>query len=75
MTEEEKDENDWKFTNYYYSRKECKYVFGPVDRKEQIKSNNLDHFECPVCDCVSRVRLGEMHRYTVMDDGTEIRDY
>lgn len=75
MTEEEKDLNDWKFTNYHYSRKEGKHVFGPVDREKQIKSNQLNHFECPVCNCVRYVRRGDMHRYTVMDDGTEIQDY
>lgn len=75
MTEEEKIENDWKFTNYHYSYKENGYVFGPVDHEKQIKSNPHDYFECPVCKCVSSVRRGEMHVYSVMDDGTEIQDY
>lgn len=75
MTEEEKNENDWKFTNYHYSYKESKHVCGPVDREKQAKSNPLDYFECPVCNCVRYVRRGDMHRYSVMDNGTEIKEY
>jgi hypothetical protein len=76
MTEEEKTENDWKFTNYHYSYKEGKYICGPVNRdKKKISSNPLDYFECPVCKCVRHVQRGDMHKYSVMDDGTEIKEY
>lgn len=76
MTEEEKLENDWKFTGYEYSYKEGKHVFKEVNREiEKYPHNLLDHFECPVCNCVRYVRKNEMHRFSVMDDGTEIKDY
>ena len=76
MTEEEKTENDWKFTNYHYSYKEGKYICGPVDRdKKKISSNPLGYFDCPVCKCVRHVQRGDMHKYSVMDDGTEIKEY
>ena len=76
MTEEEMTENDWKFTNYHYSYKEGKYICGPVDRdKKKIPSNPLKYFECPVCKCVRHVQRGDMHKYSVMDDGTEIKEY
>lgn len=76
MTENEKNENDWRFTNYHYSYKEGKYVCGPVNREEQkFPSNPNDYFECPVCDCVRSVRRKAMHMYSIMDDGTEIKEY
>ena len=64
MTEEEKIENDWKFSNYEFSRKENRWICGPLDR-----------FDCPICNAVSYVRRNDMHRFHVMDDGTEIKDY
>lgn len=76
MTEEEKLENDWKFTGYKYSNKEGKYIFKEVDRESaRYPHNPLDNFECPVCNCVRHVSVGDMHRYSVMDDGTEVKDY
>ena len=38
-------------------------------------SNPLDHFDCPVCGCVRYVMKHDMHRFSVMDDGTEIKEY
>lgn len=75
MTEEEKIENDWKFTNYHYSNEKHEYVCGPVNRDKDHRSNYMKYFDCPVCKCVSFVRRNEMHKYTVMDDGTEIKHY
>ena len=76
MTEEEKTENDWKFTGYGYSYKEGKNIFREVDREsKRIPSNTGDKFECPVCNCVRYVKRNDMHRISVMDDGTEIQDY
>lgn len=75
MTEEEKIENDWTFTNYTFSRKENKYICGPVDRDKDLRHNPLDRFNCPICECVSYVRNDDMHKYSVMDDGTEIIIY
>jgi len=75
MTEEEKIENDWKFSNYKFSRKENRWVCGPVDREKDFKHNPLDHFDCPICNAVSYVRRNDMHIFHVMDDGTEIKDY
>ena len=62
MTAEEKRENDIKFT-------EIKYGWTPMPH------NPNDKFDCPVCKRVSYVKRGNMHRYHVMDDGTEIQDY
>ena len=64
MTEEEKLENDWKFDE---GDKSNPYHTSP--------SNPLDHFDCPVCGCVRYVRKNDMHRFSVMDDGTEVMDY
>ena len=64
MTEEEKLENDWKFDG---GDKSNPYHTSP--------SNPLDHFDCPVCGCVRYVRKNDMHRFSVMDDGTEVMDY
>lgn len=38
-------------------------------------SPGADRFDCLVCGCDRFVRIGEIHRYHVMDDGTEIMDY
>lgn len=75
MTEEEKIENDWKFTNYKFSREKNEWVCGPVDRNKDHRHNPQNHFDCPVCKRVSYVRRNDMHRYSVMNDGTEIQDY
>lgn len=75
MTEEEKIENDWKFTNCYYSGEKHGYVCGPVNRDKDYRSNHSGYFDCPVCKCVSWVRRNDMHEYIVMDDGTEIMRY
>ena len=75
MTEEEKIENDWKFTNYKFSREKNAWVCEPVDRDKDLRHNLLDHFDCPICKCVSYVHRNDMHKYSVMDDGTEIQDY
>ena len=64
MTEEEKLENDWKFDE---GDKSNPYHTSP--------SNPLDHFDCPVCKCVRYVMKNDMHRFSVMDDGTEVMDY
>ena len=64
MTEEEKLENDWKFDE---GDKSNPYHTSP--------SNPLDHFDCPVCECVRYVMKNDMHRFSVMDDGTEVMDY
>lgn len=75
MTEEEKIENDWKFTKYHYSYEEGDYVCGPVDRNNDYRHNPLNYFDCPICKCVRNVYRKDMHKYSVMDDGTEIMDY
>ena len=64
MTEEEKTENDWKFTDEKFKKNNPKFP-----------SNPLDHFDCPVCGCVRYVMKHDMHRFSVMDDGTEIKEY
>lgn len=75
MTEEEKIENDWKFTNYIFSKEENKWICGPVNRDKDFISNPLRYFDCPVCKRVRNVKHGEMHKYSVMNDGTEIMNY
>ena len=68
MTEEEKLENDWKFDDR-------------ID-KERLRAeghiplmNHLNQFDCPVCGCKRYVMEKDMHRFAVMDDGTEIIEY
>ena len=68
MTEEEKLENDWKFDDR-------------ID-KEKLRAeghiplmNHLNRFDCPVCGCERYVSKGDMHKFAVMDDGTEIMEY
>lgn len=47
-----------------------------MTEEEKIKNNNPGNkFECPVCNCVRGVRRNDMHKFSVMDDGTEIQDY
>lgn len=65
MTEEEKTENDWEFNECKHSKREN------GDRPH----NPMDYFNCPVCKCRRYVMRKDMHRYSVMDDGTEIMDY
>ena len=67
MTEEEKLENDWKFDDRKYKEK--------LRAEGHIPMNHLDHFDCPVCGCKRYVSRGDMHRFAVMDDGTEIMEY
>ena len=74
MTEEEKFENDWQFTDYDRTHKKRVPVCG-VDHSKDYTHNYLEHFDCPVCKCVSWVRRNDMHKYIVMDDGTEIMRY
>ena len=71
MTEEEKRENDIKFTDDWADRLRQQEEYG----WEPHPHNPLDRFDCPVCGVVRYVRRNEMHRYSVMDDGTEIMDY
>ena len=71
MTEEEKRENDIKFTDDWADRLRQQKEYG----WEASPYNPLDQFDCPVCGVVRYVRRNEMHRYSVMDDGTEIMEY
>lgn len=71
MTEEEKRENDIRFTDDWNERIEQEKEYG----RKPTPHNPLDKFDCPVCGCTRHVRRGEMHRYSVMDDGTELQDY
>ncbi len=71
MTEKEKWENDIKFTDDWEKQLENQKKYGMEPRP----FNKMDYFDCPVCDCRRFVQHGEMHKYLVMDDGTEIRRY
>ena len=71
MTEEEKRENDIKFTDDWADRLRQQKEYGWEPRPH----NPLDHFDCPVCGTTRYVSRGDMHRYAVMDDGTEIMEY
>ena len=71
MTEEEKRENDINFTEDWARQLEQEKEYGWKPHPH----NPYDHFNCPVCKCVRLVRRNEMHRYHVMDDGTEVMDY
>ena len=61
MTNEEKLENDRKHNESVH----------PEDHVH----NPLNHFDCPVCGKVEYVRRGEMHKFVLMDDGSEIQEY
>ena len=67
MTEEEKLENDWKFDDRKDKEK--------LRAEGRIPMNLSDKFDCPVCGCKRYVKRGGMHRFAVMDDGTEIMEY
>ena len=71
MTAEEKRENNIKFTENWERQLEQEKEYGLTPHPH----NPNDKFDCPVCGCVRYVRRGDMHRYHVMDDGTEIMDY
>lgn len=71
MTEEEKCENDIKFTEDWAKQLENQEQYGWTP----LPHNPYDRFDCPVCNCSRIVRRGDIHRYHVMDDGTEIMDY
>lgn len=64
MTEEEKTENDWKHHEGNRPRGESLFPCNPND-----------HFDCPVCKKVSMVMKRDMHKFAVMDDGSEISYY
>lgn len=67
MTAEEKLENDWKFDD----RK----------NKDDLRAkglppyNPVDYFNCPVCNGKRMVMRRDMHKISVMDDGTEVVHY
>ena len=67
MSEAEKMENDWEFDDRNDKERRRAEGYAP--------HNPLDNFNCPVCGCRRHVMRGEMHRFAVMDDGTEIRVY
>lgn len=70
MTEEEKLENDRKFTDDWLKLRDKDL---PVEQR--FVSNNLNKFDCPVCNCVRYAHRGDMHRYKIMEDGTEFKEY
>lgn len=71
MTENEKRENDIKHTKDWAKQLENEKKFGMMP----TPFNQFDHFYCPICNEERAVRHGEMHKYLVMDDGTEIQRY
>lgn len=71
MTEDEKRENDIKFTTDWAKKLEREKKYGLEARPH----NPLDYFDCPVCGCKRSVRSGDMHKYSVMDNGAEIMHY
>lgn len=71
MTEEEKRENDIKFTDDWADRLKKEELYG----SKASPHNPLNWFDCPVCGTKRSVRNTDMHKFSVMDDGTEIQDY
>ena len=62
MTNAEKEENDKKFSEV----KETSSIY---------PFNPMNYFECPVCNTRRYVMRNDMHRFMLMDDGTELQDY
>lgn len=58
MTEEEKVENEFKFSNYGYNRTHL--------------GNKYLYFNCPICKCVRQIYDNDIHKISIMDDLTEI---
>lgn len=60
----------------------CKSKF-EMTEDEKLKNDlefgnyrdRLDRFSCPLCKHTGIVLGGYMHRFAVMDDGTEIKEY
>ena len=71
MTEDEKRENDIKFTDDWAKQLENQKTYG----WDPTPHNPHDRFYCPVCETNRIVRRRDMHMYSVMDDGTEIQEY
>lgn len=71
MTEEEKFQNDIQFDDEWDKKVQNQEKYG----WKATPNNLLNHFKCPVCDCVRYVRHDEMHCFVIMDDGTEVMDY
>lgn len=67
MNEEEKLENDWKFDNRKDKEK--------IRAEGRFPINLSNNFDCPACGCEGYVYREDMHRFVVMDDGTEIKEY
>lgn len=67
MTGEEKIENDLKFDDRKYK--------GKRRDKACFQFITPDRFDCPICGFERNVLGGYMHRFAVMDDGTEIQEY
>lgn len=62
MTDAEKEINDRKHSE--------------VPETSSIYPHNpMNHFDCPVCNTRRYVRKNEMHKFMVMDDGSEIQEY
>lgn len=62
MTDAEKVENDKKFSE--------------VDETSSIYPHNpMNYFDCPVCNTRRYVRRNEMHKFMLMDDGSEFQEY
>lgn len=71
MTEEEKFQNDIQFDDEWDKKVQNQEKYG----WKATPNNLLNHFNCPVCDCIRYVRRNEMHCFVIMDDGTEVMDY
>lgn len=62
MTNEEKLENDRKYDE-------------SVHPDYNFPMNHMEYFDCPVCNTRRYVRRGEMHKFMLMDDGSEFQEY
>lgn len=71
MTDEEKRENDINFTEDWANQLENREKYGWTPHPH----NPDNKFNCPVCGGVRTAKGKIMHKYSVMDDGTEFMDY
>lgn len=63
FTKEERYENDWEYGEH---KKGGRWEF---------PHNPVNWFYCPVCNKKETMKRNSIHKYFIMDNGTEVMDY